>query len=64
MHRRVANNIWQRRGILTEARHGNSRNSVHRLSLAFRLAPPCCQQWFAEACKFLCIVFHLGAAWG
>eukprot|EP00804_Cyclotella_cryptica_P009533 CCRYP_006245-RA/>CCRYP_006245-RA protein AED:0.13 eAED:0.13 QI:29/1/1/1/0/0/3/20/88 len=40
------------------------RNSVHRLSLAFRLVPPCCQQHSAEACKFLCIVFHLGAAWG
>eukprot|EP00804_Cyclotella_cryptica_P010746 CCRYP_005526-RA/>CCRYP_005526-RA protein AED:0.68 eAED:0.68 QI:0/0/0/0.66/1/1/3/0/78 len=38
------------------ARHGNSQNSVHRPSLAFHLAPLCCQQRFAEACKFLCLV--------
>ena len=31
------------------AHHENGRNSVHRLSYAFRLGPPCCQHQLAAA---------------
>eukprot|EP00804_Cyclotella_cryptica_P021144 CCRYP_001467-RA/>CCRYP_001467-RA protein AED:0.00 eAED:0.00 QI:72/1/1/1/0/0/2/120/49 len=38
--------------ILTEARHGTAKLSP-QTEFGIRVAPPCCQQRFAEACKFL-----------
>eukprot|EP00804_Cyclotella_cryptica_P023326 CCRYP_000471-RA/>CCRYP_000471-RA protein AED:0.60 eAED:0.60 QI:0/0/0/0.66/1/1/3/0/84 len=37
------------------ARHGTAKLSP-QTEFGIRLAPPCCRQRFAEACKFLCLV--------